>query len=101
MPGPSGVQRVLDSRVNWSEFHDRLTEYESQLENENDFVQNKKKQLKKKCKKYKSMDEASRKYFEKKIKYMDMLMPFKYTIYEDTGAGTVRQGPTACEHATT
>ena len=83
MPGPSGVQRVLDSRVNWSEFHDRLTEYESQLENENDFVQNKKKQLKKKCKKYKSMDEASRKYFEKKIKYMDMLMPFKYTIYEE------------------
>ena len=44
MPGPSGVQRVLDSRVNWSEFHDRLTEYESQLENGNDFVQNKKKQ---------------------------------------------------------
>ena len=29
------------------------------------------------------MEEASRKYFEKKIKYMDMLMPFKYTIYKE------------------
>ena len=85
-PDPGQLKGVLDYRSDWGTFRERLNAYESNIDEEAN--QRKKKSVKKKKHvlkklKFRSSEDASKKYFEQKIHFNSIANPLKLELYRE------------------